>query len=444
MRTLSTFELTRAGCSKESVDLNKTRVSVELRVMGAWHYALMVPALKASAEMMNANDQAPVIRKIHTFLLDIAENADRAQELITQHDSPVSWENTTGLYRADGFASEAQREAYNRLCQQSPHDLKAVEYIQLSAAAMIKTNINMSWELLKDDASTDKYIGKSADNITDERYFAKMDWRTRISQMLAQVRKDALCMWETNRTEDWLDELPEEVADTLVTLFAKTSVTDATLAKDTEDQLVTNEKRRKLQAQDIAAQQKKDADTRRKLFLPVGVERWTAETCNDQFTAIQNAVPKKSAEQKKEIMTQQIAYISGWAAKEKLKMDTAQGTGVQAVFERLQKALNNRVLMQGVEFAISKAEREAAVEVGVLGVTLSHLPVMGSMSAAGVEKLKSSFIDSAKARTRSKRHREQEFEESAWQHPYIYMMWWHNNKHWRCKKKRKTAVQPQP
>ncbi len=48
---------------------------------------------------------------------------------------------------------------------------------------MIKTNINMLWEQLKDYASTDKYVGKSAGNIIAECYFAKMDWQTRKSEI---------------------------------------------------------------------------------------------------------------------------------------------------------------------------------------------------------------------------------------------------------------------
>ena len=37
--------------------------------------------------------------------------------------------------------------------------------------------------------------------------------------MMSQVRKDVLCMWETNKTDDWLDCLLKQVADDLVKIF---------------------------------------------------------------------------------------------------------------------------------------------------------------------------------------------------------------------------------
>eukprot|EP00961_Rhodomonas_salina_P261132 3529157-Rhodomonas_salina.1 len=95
--TLSTFSLQFAGCSEETINANKARVLTELRVMGAWHYALFVPALRDSVEAVTgicASDQASVVQAIQAFALRMLDDPAFAKLLITEHAAPVTYKNT--------------------------------------------------------------------------------------------------------------------------------------------------------------------------------------------------------------------------------------------------------------------------------------------------------------------------------------------------------------
>jgi hypothetical protein len=145
--------------------------------------------------------------------------------------------------------------------------------LQISAAAMIKTNINMSQDLLEvTEQEERKFVGKKGDNIYDERYFAKMDWRNTLSKMMSQVRKDALCMWETNKTDDWLDCLPKQVADDLVKIFSRCKLTDETIAKSAKDEKDAKDERKRREGEVIKKARAEAEEKRKCLTLPEGEE----------------------------------------------------------------------------------------------------------------------------------------------------------------------------
>eukprot|EP00961_Rhodomonas_salina_P012811 172564-Rhodomonas_salina.1 len=302
VRTLSTFSLGLAECTEEQIQQVMVHILAHLRAQAAIHYAVMVPALKACATgIKHAGQQGPEIRKTHKFLKRCVEEKGYARLLITKHDAPVSYVNPDGLYHEDAFCSPAQREAYNRMCEPCEHDDITVEVLETVAAAMLKVNINMSWDLLRDEEGALDHLehseGKSADNITDERYFAKMDWRTRISRMLSQIRKDALCVWETNKTSEWIDSLPREIGDELICIFAQHSVTEATIQLDKKRYVTAEKKRKQKDAEDIESQAKKTNAENAKLTLPDGFERWTVDDCEERLQALQAIRLKLLADQ---------------------------------------------------------------------------------------------------------------------------------------------------
>ena len=147
VRSLSTFSMDAADTA--AIDRNKARVLSEVRCMGIWHFALMIPALMLSAKSMKKfSDQQPVVKQIHAFLLKVRDDKEFAKTLMTLHDSPVSFVNPNGFLAFDGAGSDAQFHAYEMLCQSTRNDDMTLQMLQGTAAGMIKTNYDMSADLI--------------------------------------------------------------------------------------------------------------------------------------------------------------------------------------------------------------------------------------------------------------------------------------------------------
>ena len=89
---------------------------------------------------------------------------------------------------------------------------------------------------------------------------------------MSQVRKDALCMWEMNKTDDWLDHLPKEVGDSLVKIFSKCLITKEMIVKSAKDERDANDQRKKREGEIIKKASEAAKEKKKWLTLPEGVE----------------------------------------------------------------------------------------------------------------------------------------------------------------------------
>eukprot|EP00961_Rhodomonas_salina_P159365 2146131-Rhodomonas_salina.1 len=88
----------------------------------------MTDALEDSAHVVkHSGQQGPQIRSMHKFLEQVEADPDYARLLITRHYSPVSYNNPAGLFREGAFASDAQHEGYNCICEPSIHNDLCIE-----------------------------------------------------------------------------------------------------------------------------------------------------------------------------------------------------------------------------------------------------------------------------------------------------------------------------
>jgi hypothetical protein len=175
VRTLSTFMLDKSEV--ELIERNKARVLQEVRCMGIWHFALMVPALLLTAKgMKHFKDQKAVIQAIHAFLVRVQDDKEFAKTLMEMHISPVSFVNPEGLSPFYGFGSDNQRIAYAQLCQPNENDEMCLEMLQFTASAMIKTNFDMSADLVIGEEPQVDIKSMRHHNIGCERIFGFKDW----------------------------------------------------------------------------------------------------------------------------------------------------------------------------------------------------------------------------------------------------------------------------
>lgn len=113
VRTLATFMLDKNKV--EMIKRNKARVLMEVKCMGIWHFALMVPALMLTAKGMKFfKDQQVVIKAIHAFLERVANDIDFARTLMQEHISPVSFVNHEGASPPTISASPTHNSANQR------------------------------------------------------------------------------------------------------------------------------------------------------------------------------------------------------------------------------------------------------------------------------------------------------------------------------------------
>ena len=288
---------------------------------------------------------------------------------------------------------------------------------------MIKTNINMSQDLLEvTEQEERKFVGKKGDNIYDERYFSKMDWRNTLSKMMSQVSKDALCMWETNKTEDWLDCLPKQVADDLVKIFSWCKLTDETIAKSAKDEKDAKDERKRREGEVIKKARAEAEEKRKCLTLPEGEEQWTAATCDEKFAELQTSGLRADA--KKEVMYRQWRFIREWAELGKVKPGAGCTGGVGAVFEHLRSKLQDNVLMQKLDACMILYAVEASMAGGVLGEQLCKVPAVAPMELEYLLIKKRKYFESANENVRSKKHRVEEEEDHRLKSPRQFEWWW--------------------
>ena len=415
-------------------------VLTQLRVMGAWHFALMVPALDdAVTRIKSADDQGESVRSIHSFAREIANNPDFARKLITLHNSPVTYRNWTGaaVHGVQAFKSPAQQEAYKRLTRSTKHDDLTVQLLQLSAQQVIKVNENMSHDLLEGKDGNEHSKGKSGDNMVDERFFGKMDWRTLVQRMMKEVRKQALCMWETNGTLEYLRSLGDEEALKLVGTFARSSVTDAAERKAARDEKAARQAGSNRDYSIIATNMEKLAEKEAMRSLPEGVERWTAANFDSKFAELEHL----ATQVRRESVIQQWDYLKAWSEKATgVRMGAApqKAAGVDRWRDALRAKVFDEEFMQAIEDVVRQASAEDVADVpGVLGGELSSIPATELLPEEKLSCLKRKIAESAKDRTRSTKHRQEDLYFEL-QHPRTYTVWFHEELN-REKKKRKKC-----
>jgi hypothetical protein len=190
----------------------------ELRMMAAWQYSLMGPALLAGAKCMpTVNQQSVVVKAIHTMLEQVADVGNNtATQLITEQRDGEG--NITHPFTfMEGVLKEMNMPlellelkplhllAYQRMCQSTATDELVVDLLRVSAAGMMKKQIDMSADLLFKDY-VESFVGKSASNTACERSFGFLDWWKKFAIRQKTVRTNGLIMFRVNDTVQWLQD----------------------------------------------------------------------------------------------------------------------------------------------------------------------------------------------------------------------------------------------
>ena len=106
----------------------------------------------------------------------VQDDKEFARTLMTEAISPVSFVNPEGLSPFYGFGSDNQRIAYSQLCQPSNNDQMCLDMLQFTALAMIKTNLDMSADLVIGEEPQVDIKSMLHHNIGCKRIFGMKDW----------------------------------------------------------------------------------------------------------------------------------------------------------------------------------------------------------------------------------------------------------------------------
>eukprot|EP00961_Rhodomonas_salina_P176884 2384844-Rhodomonas_salina.1 len=99
-----------------------------------------------------------------------------------EHISPVSFVNPDGAAPFNCFGSEGQKLAYKQLCLPTNQDKSFVVMLQATAAAMAKTNLDMSTDLVLGEQQKN-VESMVANNISCKLVFGFKDWRFHVAKM---------------------------------------------------------------------------------------------------------------------------------------------------------------------------------------------------------------------------------------------------------------------
>ena len=233
------------------------RVIAELRTMAAWQYALVGPALLAGARCMPlVNQQRKVVRSIHDMLHKVTDlNTDYAKSLITEQvdargnvTHPVTFLSSLldemGMPKDMLDLKALHLLAYQRMCQSNSTDELVIDKLRISAAAMVKKQIDMSSDLLFKEAEQE-FFGKAASNTCCERSFGFLDWWKKFASRQKTVRTNGLIMFKVNNTVDWLRAKSQEDRDRIMDVIRKWRYRKSKEAKEQKRELEMEAETRK-------------------------------------------------------------------------------------------------------------------------------------------------------------------------------------------------------
>lgn len=426
VRTMSTFSLDAKEV--ELIERNKARVLCEVRCMGIWHFALMVPALLMSARgMKKFSDQQPVIKAIHAFLTRVRDDEAFARTLMEEHDSPVSFVNPLGTSPFDGIGSANQWEAYKILCSPTANDALTLQMLQGTAAAMIKTNYDMSADLVLGGVQQD-IKSMRANNISCERVFGFKDWRFHVAKMELGLRTDGIIMTRMNKTTEWveqqIEELGEEEFDKWFDIIVSTAFTKATeseyKAHHREADKECMDRRRAKLKEDEAKQEEE-----MQLLTLVNEEEFDAGNVDASFWDLTQWISGQQTKKDKasvkamalERIRRQwqrfklIATSSKIPARQQAWPNQPSGVNLQVWLEAFKKMLNDTRLLGVLKKGRANLAKRGDVEVRPLGEVLSAIPAVKGLDEDEMRQFKQNCEDNSnKNHHRSKRHRDFELD----------------------------------
>jgi hypothetical protein len=201
------------------------RVMAEARCVAAWQFCAFAPMLLIAARMVSINPAAEFCKGMHTFFRKVADDKAYATQMITMQPDKKPLTFTTGTdFVLDQELSETQRIAYARLCLPMSTNKLTVELLQLTAAHMLKCQINMSPDLIFNQANrrqVRKFNAKRADNLMAEQFFATWDnFKCRFARNGNDLRTNGRVTWNLNDVTTWLQDKSPEEQDRLIKLVS--------------------------------------------------------------------------------------------------------------------------------------------------------------------------------------------------------------------------------
>ena len=396
--------------------------------MGIWHFALMVPALLMSARgMKKFSDQQQVIKAIHAFLEKVLDDEAFARTLMEEHDSPVSFVNHLGLAPFDSISSANQWEAYKILCAPTTNDQLTIQMLQGTAAAMIKTNYDMSADLVLGGQQQD-IKSMCANNISCERVFGFKDWRFHVAKMELGLRTDGIIMTRMNKTTEWveqqIEELGEEEFDKWFDIICSTAFsarTENEYKQHHREAHKDNMERRRAKLKEDEAKHAEEM----KLLTLVNEEEFDAANVDASFWDLTQWIAsqptkKDKASVKAEAMERikrqwhrfkMIATNSKIPARQQGWPNQPSGVNMQVWLDAFKKMLNDTRLLGVLKKGKANLAKHGNVEVRPLGEVLSAIPAVKGLDPEQMRQYKQTCEDmSNKNHHRSKRQRERERE----------------------------------
>ena len=178
----------------------------KLKCLAALQFAVMGPALLVSAVMKSVNDQRVYVRQMQDFFEKMRTDRQFCKQLITYQDDgvPASFLSKAELKSVSPKGlSEGHALAYKSVCQPSAYDEIVIDMMQICAAHLAKTQLNMSADLILEEAKQDlSYV--PGDNIAAERVFGFVSFRRRLAWNENHLRTNGLIMYCMNNVSEWL------------------------------------------------------------------------------------------------------------------------------------------------------------------------------------------------------------------------------------------------
>ena len=285
----------------------------ELKCLVALQFAVMGPALLVSAVIKSVNDQRVYVRQMQDFFEKIRTDRQFCKQLITYQDDgvPASFLSKAELKSVSPKGlSEGHALAYKSVCQPSAYDEIVIDMMQICAAHLAKTQLNMSADLILEEAKQDlSYV--PGDNIAAERVFGFVSFRRRLAWNENHLRTNGLIMYHMNNVSEWLREKGEEERARLITAVSETKFRRAVLRRQKiADDAVEHYKKERQAMWYEKGQQK----LQEKAAVLAGQDVWGA----DEVEELCKDIGGKSDKQK-EACRQVWQHLKAWATKAKLK-----------------------------------------------------------------------------------------------------------------------------
>ncbi len=295
---------------KEDRDINRKLMLAELRCLTAINFAVMMPCLLVSATMKQCDSQRKYVRMMQNYFKLLMESREECRKLITYQEDgrPLTFLPRAELDAIATGLSEGHAIAYKRLCQPAGDDEIVIDMIQMAAAQMSKTQLNMSADLILDEAR--ERVDKPADNIAAERSFGFLGFRKHLAWNENLVRTNGIMLWRLNEVSAWLASKTEEERVTLINVVTGKKFRQAILRRHKIREQAIEDSKQAAQAEWLAAGQLK---LQQKAAMLKDQDTWTLQDLEGRLALYDNAKRKVAA------MKQQWQHLKAWAGRGKLE-----------------------------------------------------------------------------------------------------------------------------